>query len=266
MEAGRHKRSCGRGGGAIVRAVAAMSMAATLISCVSAAPKKQPPVDYARRIQKLQKQIKKKNQLIEDLKERNLVLESRAASRLSDKPTGIMYTESAVDAAPEAAKAAAAEAPATEPSQPLAPEPKIAQVPVGENAEHYLYSKIIDTYRAKNADELKTTLRLLLKTYPDSIFADNALFMAGLLAFETGDLASARMQFERLLEDYPRSNKVVSALFLKAEIDKRSGRKSDAIRGFKMVRDLFPGSPESFRVSVELKLLQGQASSKRRET
>jgi TolA-binding protein len=168
--------------------------------------------------------------------------------------------------APEEAKPADVKPESKPEPKPTEPEPtaKIS-VPAGENGEHFLYSKIIDTYRAHNAEEMKTTLRLLLKTYPDSIFADNALYMAGLQAFEMNDMAGARSHFARLIKEYPRSNKTVSALFITAEIDKRSGRKSDAIRGFKMVRDLFPGSPESFRVSVELKLL-GQTTTKSRES
>lgn len=248
MEDGRHKRICGSGRVSVVRALAAMCAAATLIGCVSTATKKQPPVDYAHRIQRLQKQLKKKDLLIEDLKERNLVLEHRGAA-----PASI----------PAAAARPVEPAPVKEIKEVVE---KAPEIPKGENGEHYLYSKIIDTYRSHNADEMKTTLRLLLKTYPDSIFADNALYMSGLQAFEMNDLAAARSAFERLLKEYPRSNKTASTLFLKAEIDKRSGRASDAVRGFKMVRDFFPGSPESFRVSVELKLLQAQATSKRRES
>ncbi|MES2963781.1 MAG: tetratricopeptide repeat protein [Bdellovibrionota bacterium] len=264
MEDRRHKWNCATGSRAVLRAVIVMSAAATMISCISAPKKSAPSVDYARRIQTLKKQLKKKNDLIEDLKERNLVLEHRTASaKPVDRPTGIMYTE------PEP-KAPEKVAPQATPQKPIAPtsapEPSAKiSVPAGENGEHFLYSKVIDTYRAHNAAEMKTTLRLLLKTYPDSVFADNALYMAGLQAFEMNDLQDARAQFARLMKDYPRSNKVVSALLIGAEIDKRSGRRSDAIRGYKAIRDRYPGSPEAFRVSVELKLL-GQTTTKSRES
>ena len=89
--------------------------------------------------------------------------------------------------------------------------------------------------------------------------------MSGLLAFESGDLRLALRQFDKLLRDYPRSNKAVAALFAKASIEKRTGHIGIAKRGFLQLRDLYPGSPEAARVSVELKLLES-ASLKQRES
>ena len=70
-------------------------------------------------------------------------------------------------------------------------------------------------------------------------------------------------QFQKLLQDYPRSNKAVAALFAKGSIERRTGRTRDAKKSFFQVRDLFPGSPEAARVSVELKLLEMSTSKKR---
>lgn len=261
MDTGDHKRSCGAGAIGSVGRLLGVCLLATMMGCASQSKKSPAPVDYARQMQRMKKQ-KLKRQRLEDLKERKLVLEQRNAAKAkakaladANRPASIMYTE---DTIPRDV-ASATSAPETMPAE------ESVSIPAGVNAEHFLYSKIIDTYRGHDFEQMKTTLRLLLRTYPDSIFADNALYMAGLLSLETRDLKEAKSYFERVVEEYPQSNKVVSALFMIAAVDKQSGKHSAAIAGFKRVRDLFPGSPEAFRVSVELKLL-GQTTSKRRET
>lgn len=231
---------------------------ASLTSCASLTAKSTAPVDYARRIQALEKQLKRKNQQIEDLRERNLVLEHRDGSKI--------VTASVAEETPSSSESIAA---LSVPSGPVTVDDKapvpVVSVPSGENAEHYLYSKVIDTYRTHNKTELQSALRMLLRTYPDSVFADNAIYLSGLLSFELGDLSSAMNAFDQLIKEYPRSNKVVAAMFARASSAKRLGRPAEAARDFRMVRDLFPGSPEAKRVTVELKLL-GQATLKRRES
>jgi TolA-binding protein len=255
--------------------------------------------------------IKKQRSLLQDLKERNMVLEKREHLRVVDQVVAesdemgesigesIGNTELQSEPPTELPKSFLAASPIATPknlplklptknssrgpsSLTVVPSPILARtggalaaVPVGlaptpiavsseKTGEHYLYSKVLETYRMKKTEEMQKSIELLLKSYPESVFADNAIYLAGLLAFEGGDLTSALKQFDKLLRDYPRSNKAVAALYAKASIEKRSGRISDAKRGFLQVRDLYPGSPEAARVSVELKLLES-ASQKHRE-
>ena len=239
----------------------------------------------SKRVQALQRRLKKQSSVIQDLKDRNLVLEKRDHSRASDVLASDDVGESIADpaitsdapadlpksfaAAPKisnvvARKPAAAAAPIMTPKV-ASPAPDAISVSPEKTGEHFLYSKVLETYRSKNSAELEKTLSLLLKTYPDSVFADNAIYMSGLLSFESGDDKAALKQFDRLLKDYPRSNKAVAALFAKASIEKRTGRTADAKRAFLQLKDLYPGSPEAARVSVELKLLES-ASLKHRES
>ena len=238
---------------------ASMALSASLLGCAMLSPQSGKPVDYAHQMKVLELELKKKNQVIEDLRERNFVLEHRQSVILSqkEKTSGLANEQgdsvAALDATP------------VSPAERLTDEHAASLAVAGENGEHFLYSKILETYRTRNQAEMQTTLRLLLRTYPESVFADNALYLSGLLASELGDWRPALTAFDQLIREYPHSNKVVSALFSKATVQKQLGKKPDALRGFQMVRDLFPGSPEASRVSLELKLLN-QTSSKRRET
>lgn len=252
-----------------------------------------------KRVHALELKLKKQRAKLQDLKERNLVLERRvktapaagedgsgerraedsivqsappaelpgsfvaAPAGMSPKVTVAPNLPAKLPAKPAAVAQAAtvtAQAPAAQPQAPAA-----TRVATEKTGEHFLYSKIIDTYRSKNKEELERTQQLLLKSYPESVFADNSIYLAGLLAFEQQDYKAALRHFDKLLKEYPRSNKAVAALFAKASVEKRLGRAFDAKRGFIRVRDLYPGSPEAARVSVELKLLES-ASVKSRES
>jgi len=132
-----------------------------------------------------------------------------------------------------------------------------------QTSEQRLYSKVLESYRRHSVAETAKSLQLLLKTYPDSIYADNALYLGGLLSFEKGDLARAGEFMERVLREYPRGNKVVSALFAKAMIQKSQGRTFDARNILRGVRQHYPGSPEAARAVLELKFIEISANKKR---
>jgi TolA-binding protein len=127
-----------------------------------------------------------------------------------------------------------------------------------QTGEHFLYSKILESYRTQDSASLQKTLQLLLKTYADSVFADNAMYLAGLLSIEQNDLPRARYYFDRLVKQFPHGNKVVAALFATAVVEKKSRNFARSRIFFERVARLFPGSPEAGRVQVELKLLKSE--------
>ncbi len=235
--------------------------AAAFSGCASS-----PASADAKKMQALERKLKKQSARLQDLKERNLVLEKRGVHPSPAVTDPVM--DLASDAEPGVSiaipnnaalipKTSSLKSATLKPTLPISVSPE-------KTGEHFLYSKVLETYRARNVREMETTLGLLLKSYPDSVFADNALYLSGLMSFENGDLNDSRSKFDRLLRDYPRSNKAVAALFAKASIERKFGRSREARRGFVQVRDLFPGSPEAARVAVELKLIES-ASSKKRE-
>lgn len=272
-----HKRTCGSRSCGLVATVLGLLTSVTLIGCATTPPKTKASVDSQAQVRRLQSQLRKQKQVIQDLKEKNLVLEKRETLNTGMKPevsdaeapTQLPGSFDAKELADAAALDRGESIGGAAPVLPQRlPQKQAAQTPISvspaKTGEHFLYSKILETYRSRNDDEMQKTLQLLLKTYPESVFADNALYLSGLMAFESGNLSVAQKQFERLLKDYPRSNKAVSALFAKASIEKRLGRGGNAKRGFVKIRDQYPGSPESQRASTELKLLDS-AKSKTRE-
>jgi TolA-binding protein len=238
---------------------------ALLSGCASSSTSKA----NAKRVKALERELRRTQAKLDELRERRMVLESRAAldphSQGSVEPVPVPFTPSArggsVDGALSLGVAARSRAPQL--PQQLPPkkqmearqEPKIENVGSAETGEHFLYSKVLESYRRRSAGELQKSTSLLLKNYPDSVFADNALYLTGLLALELGDTTLARTYMNRVLREYPTGNKAVSALFASSIIEKRIGNFQGARVLLEKVRAQYPGSPEAKRVGLELKLL-----------
>lgn len=204
-----------------------------------------PHVDNER-VRALEQELRRRQVEIQDLKERNLVLEKRLSGGGVPPPSPL--TQSVVAVAPKPVVAPPSEVP------PSPPEP---------TGDQLLYSKILQTYRKKNLAEMEKSLNLLMKSYPESIYADNALYLGGQLAYELGNFALARQYMDRVLRLYPKGNKAVSAMFAKAMVEKRMARPQEAKRILESLRTMFPGSPESLRVATELKLIDVMSTQKR---
>lgn len=93
-----------------------------------------------------------------------------------------------------------------------------APVEVAFNDEHSLYQAALDAYWKKDSAQLKRVAGIFIKTFPNSTFADNVLYLKGNLDFSKDDIRSAMESLNQLVEDYPEANKRVSADLLRAVI------------------------------------------------
>lgn len=119
-----------------------------------------------------------------------------------------------------------------------------------------MYAEMVSSYQRDDEIGLKSRLQSLLARFPQSSYADNALFLAGRMAVDHNNYAEAIKYFAKIEKSYPRSNKVVAAKFAKAMTYKRMNLPEFAMRNLKEVRTKYAGSPESFRANVELKMLK----------
>lgn len=194
------------------------------------------------RLHELETELQRQQAVIQELKDRNLVLEKRLKTDVESQRASTSPTP------PPSGKRVPSRAP-------------VRQEPTGDQL---LYSKILQTYRKKNPAEMEKSLGLLLKSYPESVYADNALYLAGQLAYELGDFSLARRRMDRVLALYPKGNKAVSALFAKAMIEKKMSRSGEAKKLLETLRESYPGSPESLRVATELKLIETNSNGSKR--
>lgn len=119
-----------------------------------------------------------------------------------------------------------------------------------------LYAEMVSAYQNDDEIAFKSRLQSMLARFPQSSYADNALFLAGRMAVDHNNYAEAIKYFARIEKEYPRSNKVVAAKFAKAMTYKKMNLPEFAERNLKEVRARYPGSPESFRADSELKMIK----------
>lgn len=122
-------------------------------------------------------------------------------------------------------------------------------------SEKDLYVQVVERYRASDMTGLRARVRLFVQKYPKSIYADNALYLSGRLAFEQKKYADAIGQFNQLIQKYPNSNKVVSAQYAKALTFQRMNLSEQSRSVLTEVAKKFPGSVEAARARSELKVM-----------
>ncbi len=127
---------------------------------------------------------------------------------------------------------------------------------INNSPDQDFYAKVIQSYRQGDSTVLNKSVRLLIKNYPESVHADNALYLNGLLALSKGQYKRAIKNFVLLQKFYPQTNKFPASLVGKGIAFRKLGKLDKAEKAFKTVQDKFAGSPEYFQAGVQLKLLR----------
>lgn len=118
-----------------------------------------------------------------------------------------------------------------------------------------LYSEVLRYYQIKSSEGLNVMVGEFLVRYPNSIFADNALYLQGQLELALGNPSKALAAFEQVIKMYPSGNKYVSALFGKGVAYRKLQIYGFSKNVFQEVKKKFPGSPEFYKAELEEKLL-----------
>lgn len=119
-----------------------------------------------------------------------------------------------------------------------------------------MYAQMVSSFQKDDEIGLKSRLQSLLQRFPQSAYADNALYLAGRMAVDHKDYAEAIKYFSQIERDYPKSNKVTAAKFAKAMTYKAMNLPELSAKVLNEVRSRYVGSPESFRANAELKIIQ----------
>ena len=123
--------------------------------------------------------------------------------------------------------------------------------PEGEKA---IYLRLIESYRKSNLGAVYRFRDLLLTHYPVSIYADNAIYLAGMLDMEKGRLADAIQNFGRVSEKYPKGNKRPAALYAKSMAYAKLNLPKVSRKVLEQLVNEYPGSAESQRAWIDLRL------------
>lgn len=239
-----------------LRNIFALIVCGLLVSCTTGSKNHTQTVQSSRRIKTLENDLRKKQESLARLKEQNWILKQKyiaANPPKAEQKIPVPFQPSAAQGPNET------DANRTPAGMTGANNPEATATDSQESAEHNLYAKVISTYRQKDSAALKRVSEILLKTYPQSVFADRAIYLNAHLAFENSDDVLALSECEKIIHNYPNAHKLVSTYFLEALILKKKGRIVEARNVLNEIQAFYPGSPEAFRTPVELKLLSLQA-------
>lgn len=121
--------------------------------------------------------------------------------------------------------------------------------------EDDLYARVIESFRNKDKTALSVSVEMIRRKFPSSLHVDNSIYLMALLDMQENSFVPALRKFESVIQEYPAGNKRVSALFAKAVLYKKLNLVSQSQMVLNQVMREYPGSAESQRSVIELKLL-----------
>ncbi len=121
--------------------------------------------------------------------------------------------------------------------------------------ERLVYTRLVEAFRNNQVAQVKSERAILERNYPLSVHLDNAYYMSGMLEFQNLRYAEALKDFSVVRNRYPKSNKRPSAMLASAVTYQKLNLSPLAHRVFQGIMKEYPGSPESQRAWMQLKML-----------
>lgn len=115
-------------------------------------------------------------------------------------------------------------------------------------SEKSVYAKAIEAFRQRSPSILARATRILLKTYPESVHLDNAIFLNAKLAFLQEQWEEVKEWSYELEKKFPFSNKLAAVLVLSGLAHLQLGENAEANRRFLNIYQQFPGSYEAEKI------------------
>lgn len=235
--------------------------------------------ENARLLKRLEK---RQRDLYVDLDNRLLALEQggapgRATSAVSGDDAGgpdagaaadDAVTDDAAPAPPREQPPVALERPAerTQPRPPAEPpqrqsspaerSPASAVVSSDPKAGRAVYDAAFERLKQGEYEAAISDFRGFLKNHPGHDLADNAQYWIGEAYYVTRSFDKAKAEFGRVIEDHPRSAKVADATLKLGYIEDEQGRRAEAVKLLRRVREQWPDSSAARLATARLEQIQ----------
>lgn len=124
-------------------------------------------------------------------------------------------------------------------------------LPEGEKA---IYLRLVDAYRRGHIEDTYKFKNLMMKHYAQSVHADNAIYLTGLLDYQRGRMAEAVSNFGEIIVKFPKSNKRPAAMYAKSQAYSKLNLPELSKKLLEQIKSEYPGSPESQRAVIDLRI------------
>ncbi len=133
--------------------------------------------------------------------------------------------------------------------------PGPSAVPSGAPSADTLYSNGLRDITGGKYDLARSEFQDYLKYYGDTDLASNAQFYLGEIAYSQKQFGQAVAEYEKVLNNYPKSFKLAPARLKKGMALIELGQKNSAVRELREVVKRYPGTEEDRRARAKLKEL-----------
>ena len=133
-----------------------------------------------------------------------------------------------------------------------APPPAVTPDPrPREDVAGLAYRAALRAFSERRFPDAVSGFERFVQAHPDHPYADNAMYWRAEIDFTRRDYSGALARFSRLIERYPRGNKVPDALLRIGLCYERTGRSAQARRVFSRLRRQFPNTVAARMASRE---------------
>jgi TolA-binding protein len=144
------------------------------------------------------------------------------------------------------------QAPTTQPRKPSADVPMAAAGAPGAPPADDLYKTALGDYMGARNALATSEFNDVVKFYPDNPLSGNALFYIGEMDYRSGHFAASIKTYDRVLTEYPASNKIPASHLHKGEALIAMHQNDAGIRELRSLIQRFPNSPEAMQARSRL--------------
>lgn len=122
-----------------------------------------------------------------------------------------------------------------------------------QKSEEQSYTEIVNAYQFNQLKKLEPLIQEYQQMYKNSFRIDDVHYLLGKAYLENRFYSKALFQFNFVIKNYPTSNKVISSRYAKAKTFMKMNLAELAQQELSLIKSKYPGSPEFYRASSDLK-------------
>ena len=131
-----------------------------------------------------------------------------------------------------------------------------APTPAGKESDQQMYQRGAEALDGRRYADARAAWAELLNKHPKSDYADNARYWIGESYYAEKDFASAILEFDKVVRDYPGGDKVAAALLKQGLAFLEIGEKEGGVATLQDVVKKYPKSEEAKKAKERLQKLK----------